>query len=705
MSSIFQHESLLKKKDFYLLSDIFCREIENLLPVTGRVVFWGSDWGQDKATRQIGDKKIAEQFSARTAALQSGIIDDKLILPLSIAAGENVAAIIEGIDPDLLEKMAPEWVMELRDTVQERLEGKRKRWIDPVTGLFNAELLMQSLKEECRQGSSKVLFLICAKNKTRRVTELLPKTVQTGRLIDATTNSPLFYLGGNIFALLLDNLTRSESLKTAHRLLNRLKREGLQSVHIGISTQIRDNQNRENGTVLQECWKALETAERRGTFSLCEGTYLKDEGIHALVGPGRQVVSSLRKKWRGKKQFGLLLLTLENTSADAEALGMGNLVRDMLPASASFIQVSPGEAYIVFPELPTEKVAGIGKDIKQRLEKKYISLSVALGISQWPLLNYSKTGTALNCRKAVMHGRFFGAGSVTVFDHVSLNVSGDYYFDEGDYRQAVRDYRNGVLLAPDDINLLNSLGVALTSLNRIREAVVYFSRVLSIDPDNFMALVNIGFAQRILGDEGKAILCLEKASRHTEFDDSTVVEELSLQLAQLYCGEQSYEKALTLLLNLKRKMGSRQGCTLLMLLGEAYEGTGKFREAVPYFQQVVRMNPHDAKALSLLGKLYAMEEQGDEIALSLCQKAISLDDTSWKNWFHLAMVRFRMGLLDEALAAIQQCLRLNRNDLQVLILAEKIYRQTGDNRKVRSIRNSLIKATAASRKAASSMLN
>ncbi len=245
-------------------------------------------------------------------------------------------------------------------------------------------------------------------------------------------------------------------------------------------------------------------------------------------------------------------------------------------------------------------------------------------VSHWPLLNYTKTQSIVNCRKALMHGGFFGSGSVTVFDHVSLNVSGDYFFDEGDYRQAVRDYRTGVLLAPDDINLLNSLGVALTALNRLREAVVYFDRVLAIDSHDFMALVNMGFTLRILGNEAKAIGCFKQASQHKEFADSPVFEEVSLQLAQLYCDQDRHDSALELLKKLEQKKNIHQEYTLFLLLGEACAGTGQYRQAVSSLQKVLRINPRDAYALSLLGEMYALDEQGDEIALSLCQKAVAI---------------------------------------------------------------------------------
>ncbi|MDH3330359.1 MAG: tetratricopeptide repeat protein, partial [Desulfobulbaceae bacterium] len=487
---------------------------------------------------------------------------------------------------------------------------------------------------------------------------------------------------------------------------NRLKREGLHSAHIGISIQDDDKAQRGAVPVLHECWQALETAERRGIFSLCEGSYLADRESHPLALPPHQVVSILRRKWRGARQFGLIRLSIEDVPAETfEEFEFDKTVAGTLPEGVSFTSVSSREGYILAPDLPAEKILSLGKRIKKKVESEHKTVSVALGVSHWPLLNYTKTQSVVNCIKALMHGRFFGSGSVTVFDHVSLNVSGDYFFDEGDYRQAVRDYRTGVLLAPDDINLLNSLGVALTALNRLREAVVYFDRVLAIDSGDFMALVNMGFAHRILGNEDKAIRCFEKASRHTEFADSPVFDELSLQLARLYCDKEIYDSALELLKRLDRSQNGRQGYSLFLLQGEACAGIGQHKEAVSFLQKAVRINPHDPHALSLLGELYALDEQGDEIALSLCQKAVSIDDASWKHWYRLALVQLRMGRLEEAREAVQESLRINRKAVEALSLAEQIYMQLGVLSKARSMHNRLLKIARTDHKAVKAMLN
>lgn len=73
---------------------------------------------------------------------------------------------------------------------------------------------------------------------------------------------------------------------------------------------------------------------------------------------------------------------------------------------------------------------------------------------------------------------------------------------------------------------------------------------------------------------------------------------------------------------------------------------------------------------------------------SLCAKKLLLfDDTSWENWYRLALVQLRMGVPDEALLAVQGSLQINRKSVEALCLAEQIYMQLGKVRKAKSIHN------------------
>ena len=99
-----------------------------------------------------------------------------------------------------------------------------------------------------------------------------------------------FYLGGKVFGVYQGNLSRDNALHFARRLLGRLKREGAHYVHIGISL-VHEQENNPLGQLLDDCWQALEIAEQRGPFSLCESSFLHHRHIHPLVPPTQEVVN------------------------------------------------------------------------------------------------------------------------------------------------------------------------------------------------------------------------------------------------------------------------------------------------------------------------------------------------------------------------------------------------------------------------------
>ena len=75
--------------------------------------------------------------------------------------------------------------------------------------------------------------------------------------------------------------------------------------------------------------------------------------------------------------------------------------------------------------------------IKTLVKEKGSGFSLSAGISEYPFKRYAKTEIVRNCQKAILHAEFFGYGSVVVFDAVSLNISGDIYYGEGDLAGAV----------------------------------------------------------------------------------------------------------------------------------------------------------------------------------------------------------------------------------------------------------------------------
>jgi len=691
MAAFFQSPVSLTTKDFVLFHRQFSEVIESFLPVSGSVSFFeqnGTWLTKERAKKLLGKGFV--KLPGMCKSLEAGVVNGVMVFPAAVADGDNVTVLVNDIDRELLSKMAPEWLQDLREKIQDALVRTKQAYIFPETGLYTSRLLeLVWTNSERHHGA---FYLIGASEKIKNPTGRLIRINQIARLLEATVTSPVLYLGGDVFGVYLENISRENALPIARRILGSLKREGLHAVHVGIVI-ITENEEKSTERILDEGWEALETAEERGPFSLCEFSSLEMHQYHPLSLPERETVRKLQSSWRGMPQFSLLLFRQEKSDRDHQKNTGPDAthIKDILRSGDISVLISSDECFVLLPGIEPKKALQEAKKIKQRLDTSPHPHQVAVGVSYWPCGNFTKTATAANCRKALMHGDFFGPGSVTLFDHVSLNVSGDHFFDEGNYRQAVHDYRAGLMLKRDEVNLMNSLGVALTELNRLKEAVHCFEQVLDQEPRNFMALVNRGFALRMLGREAEALSCLGAAEKCKEFSSSPVAADVSLQLSRLYGSRGEYKKAIRVLERMRSRNAEKTGYLLWSLLGEAYAANGNNDKAIGMLQKAIRYNPQDARSLSILGELYAIEGEGNEIALSLCKSAVNIDDRSWENWYRLARVRYKVADYEEALTATGKSLHKNGKAVDTLFLAGKIYVKLGDRRQARKMFQKVIR--------------
>jgi tetratricopeptide (TPR) repeat protein len=596
------------------------------------------------------------------------VLQDMLVIPLvenNDVQRVEVDLVIHDIDPDLLAKMDPEWMVEFRIALLQRLNRLRRVYIDPVTGLYNQYAL------ECIiAGSScwKSFFLIAAVTRTRSISTGLQKTVQLASLLEATTRDPLFYFGHGLFGHVSLQCDRKAALEFSHKMITRLKRERLRRVHIGFGCMESDQPIE---TVLERSWQALLKAEQRGPFSLCDADTLTGQEPHPLALPEKPVMRMLQRRWRGLSRFGLALLE----TADPEST-MLQQAADLFPDDCLFVPASESRGFILLPEYSPVVTADTIKTTAGQISARYPD-TFLIGFSTWPLsAPGSRTECVRQCCRAVLHAGFYGPGAAVCFDALSRNVSGDLYFDEGDYKQAIREYRAGLAMKPGDINLLNSLGVALAEVNRHREAIECFTRVLAVKPGNHMALVNKGMSCRQIGLDDEAVQSFEWALQSRDQPEQNS-PELVLQLARLYCRREQYNRALKILEKWRRDYGAPREFLFFKLLGEAYLGTGRNRDAMDALQHSLRLHPRNADSLSMLGFLYVIENEGLELGLSLCDRAIGMDSNSADFYLRKAAALFHAKHLDQALSVVRKALQRKRKYGAALLLRGRIYQGLG----------------------------
>jgi tetratricopeptide (TPR) repeat protein len=290
---------------------------------------------------------------------------------------------------------------------------------------------------------------------------------------------------------------------------------------------------------------------------------------------------------------------------------------------------------------------------------------VQIGISVHPCPGFAKVEMLDNARKALIHTGFFGPNTQTHFDAVSLNISGDRLYERGKLKEAVAEFQRALILDPNNVNVINSLGVCYAQRGKLEEAVTEFLRVTSLKPSDFMGQYNLGCALLSLGREDEA----EQAFNRSAQVDSTRAAPY-FQLAKLCRKHNRLKEALNYLrqtVELKPHWGKAW-----RLFGECFLEQGNEAEAMNGFKRALRINDNDAAALSGLAILYGRVESNLEIALSLARRSVELDPDNVVFCLRLAELLWQNRELDEAMAQCQRAAASVQEDEQLRELMEKI---------------------------------
>ncbi len=701
--------------DFNRFELQFSRSVLDFLPCQQVSFFFiepdaeGHDGGPQTATQLGCSETWAAGIVMVRQQLQPVVDPEGMALFLPIWNGAQLAAVavLNGGSQDLYGKYTSEWLLD-RSRFVSREFRKIKRWsIDPVTGLLNSvhlgmelELLRDSNLEndsgsEAEKTPAWHLFLIEVHSRSQDAGQSLQSIGRIGAYLDSLVGefSSVHHVGVGVFALLWHGNESDEIQKLGYAILRKLKRQNTTKAHIGITplsigsfdhSQASQDEVEYSETILALAWNALKAARQRGVFALCSASALG--GSHQPIAlPTANVVSQFQKLWRRHNLYSIVLLQKDIKDQDH----FSERVKALAGETSVVVPIDANEAYVLLPGTDEENAVSWAKELFAKVYELGVG-SFSAGIATYPCPGFKKIDVLTNARKALLHTNFFGLGSMTSFNAVSLNISGDVYYNDGDLLTAISEYKLGLNLDPDNVNLLNSLGVIYAQIDKHVKAIPLFERALHIDAKDFMASYNLGFAHLSCGYFEQALLSFEKA---LAVDDSYF--DLLLQVGQLYCQTGCFKKAVQILGKAEKtvaKDSAVQSCEpwercepwhhtnnqlghglVYRYLGEAYRGIKKNKQAMTYLQKATRYNSRDAYALSLLGEMYVKEKQGNEIALSLCMQAVELDDSKDCHWFRLAYVYFACKEYDSAKVALQRCLKLAPRNIEAMMLLARIY--------------------------------
>jgi tetratricopeptide (TPR) repeat protein len=601
-------------------------------------------------------KKYFTTGQSRSAFYYSNI--EGVVVTIT-AEKRNILAVITGVDPYFADHVSMDWLADFSKTLEYSFLLVKRGGTDLDTGLLNSQQFYLSLEKPTPKEKPSLL-LVELYPRARSSRESRMHSARAARSLRSCLGEKcsLFYMGHHLFAV-VTTMEQNDFAGVGRKVLSWLRRDGFRKVHIGLRwTDLRaaDTMISANPVkIVEQALLALAAARKRGPISLCDYQRIHHPENHPLRKPSTALLAKMRRRWRGVEAFAIVLLR-PSASCDSKLLTEG-LTADMVCDNGDIFLFLPNTA-------PLDALQWIKEEITALLSRH-----VQIGVSSYPYASFSKTETVFNCRKALHHAGFFGPAGCAIFDAVSLNISGDIYYAEGNLTSAVKEYKHGLICDPEDANLLNSLGVAYADMDKHREARYCFERALLLDCNNFMALYNAGMGAELTGHTAEAIDYFEKAFQlDTEFAE--VQDDLAFRLGRLYCLSGKFSEAVKTLLPWHQKeedgKSKERG---LAYLGRAYHGLGCYEEAMRWLQKALTYNEFDAESMGLLGHIYLIRKEGDDIALTLCEKSVDLEPKNLQLKLYLARAQIACGYYEEARRTIDKCLRNRAYRAEAQLLA------------------------------------
>lgn len=270
-----------------------------------------------------------------------------------------------------------------------------------------------------------------------------------------------------------------------------------------------------------------------------------------------------------------------------------------------------------------------------------IATPVYAGACFHPFRDYQAADIPDNAIKALDHAGFFTGENITFFDAVSLNVCGDRLFHRNRVEDALIQYKKGLEIEPDNINLLNSLGVCFGITGRLESAKEQFEKINRIDPQEVMAIYNLGLVFSLLKDTENAVVCLQRAHRI-----NSGIYEIELLLGNLLFRKGDHESALVHLENAGRI--NPDSTAPLRVRGDIFLETDRPEDAEKEFNRSIKLNPSDAASLSGLARAWEVQNKNINIALTFARKSTDIDPSNPLFRERLAKIHLKRKETDQA---------------------------------------------------------
>lgn len=295
----------------------------------------------------------------------------------------------------------------------------------------------------------------------------------------------------------------------------------------------------------------------------------------------------------------------------------------------------------------------LARDFQKRLVEK-TGKTATIGVASFPTITYKKSEIINNARKALDHAGFFGANSLVAFDDVSLNISGDKYYEKGKIQKAINEFNLALELDPNNVNVHNSLGVCYGLQSHYDSAIANLQKAIALDPGEYMAYYNLGLVHLLIEQRDRALEYFLDADKINGNN-----YEVAFQTGKLYL-ETGNLKNCRPYLERAAELEPESG-QVYRYLGDCYAAVQMPEAAISAYKKAIKHNPHDGAAMSALGSIFDDQGENPEITLMFLRESVAVSPEN--GLFHHRLGRHfsNQHRLDDALKEFVRAKSLGYN--------------------------------------------
>jgi tetratricopeptide (TPR) repeat protein len=356
-------------------------------------------------------------------------------------------------------------------------------------------------------------------------------------------------------------------------------------------------------------------------------------------------MAALDDRMADEEKFALFLMRVDGydryretrgrLASDQQLKGLCELLEEDIPEKAFLGRYSADCLVVLCPGIDEIESWTLAQAWQEKVTGRH-SQTVSIGLAAFPCHSFNKLDILANAQRALDHASFFGANSSVAFDAVSLNISADRLFDAGDLDGAIGEFQKALELNPNDLNVLNSLGVCYGHQQLTDEALKCYNQVLELDPENLMACYNQGFMLVMADRQPEA---LDNFRRAVEIDPGNF--DALFQFGKTALDLEMVDEAITHLQSAVKAENMRP--IVYRYLAEGLIRAGRDEEAIGSLKAAVRVDPKDSLSMSQLGALYLDRGTDSDVALSLTRQSVDLDPANSIFRERLARARAEVG--------------------------------------------------------------